>query len=1033
MNNLKKRCLTLLLSLAMIVTYMPTSMIAYAEADGETDPVQVEHQVEPEEPDAGVTSNDAVSEETQVEDDVKSEDAVSEDNAEDSKSEEAVSEEKGKDEASPEEESSEGTAKSAGEESKVDAKAEATEKEDFNEGKLSWNKGKYKVTVSYDADAEIHEGSTLELTEYAEGSAEYEDAKKELLKDDLGNSPFSEFDENATDEELENLGMAAFDLTIRDKDGNPIEPAPEAKVQVNVEFVELPEGVDAKSLADSMEIQHLNENSGDVVVEKVATVDAQEAGKDDNVGEIAVNENTETAEVKFAVDGFSTFTITWRGGYRQVTVHYVDENGNELDIKNPDATHPDMNADSYSPAFLIYDIDGYEYDHTYRNRDSNRIAPILTKNNNNRWQYMGADNTSTTELSDGDNVYVVYKKKADPTTGGTAQIDDASSSDWPQDPATPQFYKSSTNNGNGTNTVSLSIKGGEKEYTKSTKANVIVVFDRSGSMKNNMAGTGWAGDDGNYYTGSGWFPQLITDTRLVHAKKAVNNMAAALLRDSEGVKMALVSFSTTGSIVQKFTDEYGTFTTAVNNISADGGTNWEQALTVANRMAVDSDAATYIVFVTDGDLGNNKSFYAIGVSNDVTKVQNLVNEAGGGKAYLASDETALEEAFEAITQSIKTTLGFGDVEITDGITELANVEMKVMQEVDPESFTYYKVTSSGQTEWDPASEGAGLASYDKNSGAVTWDMGEGFQLEDGVTYMVTFRVWPSQAAYDLVADLNNGVKVYEAGQSNSISAEERSQVVELAKPTATEQGSYALKTNTDTVNATYSQTSSTGGTVTVSGETGLTATYHKGDLENMALQSKLLTIRKIFDHSLDPKTVDSVTLKLQRKVNDDSHTMADYNVPGTESPLIRLGKDLNNWEYSFYVAPGFIVDGEILEKGYQFTVVEPDLGENTVRYDLIPEIINPMVVDGNLQLIGDGDDNQALTAINRTRSAIEIHKTLYDVDGTTEIYPDTEFTITGQLLGPDGQPYTSQVPADPVAYYIYNREAVVCNCKTVKH
>ena len=30
----------------MIVTYMPTSMIAYAEADGETDPVQVEHQVE---------------------------------------------------------------------------------------------------------------------------------------------------------------------------------------------------------------------------------------------------------------------------------------------------------------------------------------------------------------------------------------------------------------------------------------------------------------------------------------------------------------------------------------------------------------------------------------------------------------------------------------------------------------------------------------------------------------------------------------------------------------------------------------------------------------------------------------------------------------------------------------------------------------------------------------------------------------------------------------------------------------------------
>ena len=86
-------------------------------------------------------------------------------------------------------------------------------------------------------------------------------------------------------------------------------------------------------------------------------------------------------------------------------------------------------------------------------------------------------------------------------------------------------------------------------------------------------------------------------------------------------------------------------------------------------------------------LASNKTFYAIGVSSSVTKAQNLVDEAGGGTAYLATDSDALEDAFENITQSIKTTLGFGDVEITDGITELANVEMKVMQEVDPESFT----------------------------------------------------------------------------------------------------------------------------------------------------------------------------------------------------------------------------------------------------------------------------------------------------------------------------------------------------------
>lgn len=130
-----------------------------------------------------------------------------------------------------------------------------------------------------------------------------------------------------------------------------------------------------------------------------------------------------------------------------------------------------MNADSSSPAFLIYDIDGYEYDYTYRNTNTNanRIAPLLVKewggtgyNAGYRWRYMGANSTSTTELDNGDNIYVVYKKKANVTTGGTPSVDQTET--WPdqEDPARkPQFGKSSTNNGNGTNNISLSITGPE--------------------------------------------------------------------------------------------------------------------------------------------------------------------------------------------------------------------------------------------------------------------------------------------------------------------------------------------------------------------------------------------------------------------------------------------------------------------------------------------------------------------------------------------------------------------------------------------
>ena len=630
-------------------------------------------------------------------------------------------------------------------------------------------------------------------------------------------------DKKAKDEfiDLDDFNLAALDISIIDPDGREIEP--EAAVTVDIKIKDLPEVENLNEIKETLEIQHHVEVPDGVVVEKVfagSLEGSYEMDTDENVAKegIAVDpdsvseedfrntgsEEEDVIDASFDTEEFSTFTITWRTGYnaRRVIVHYVDESGHELDIDNPAATHPDMTASSSSPAFLIYDIAGYQYSYTYRNTNTaaNRILPLLAKNNYSYWRYAAANSTSFTELSNGDDIYVVYSKKTDPTIGGTPVIEDLGPEDWPQDPAAPQFYKSSENNGNGSNTVSLSIEGGEKEYTQSTKANVIVVFDTSGSMDEDLNG----------------------QTRLARAKKAVNDMANTLLNgDIEGVKMALVSFSTTAGTVQEFTDSYNTYTRAVNNLNASGGTNWEQALSVANRMAVDSDAATFVVFVTDGDptyrvsrgnytndnldmrtnstydryreyglfgmgtdnnsttvsrcfdaavpevssiLASNKTFYAIGVSSSVTKAQNLVDEAGGGTAYLATDSDALEDAFENITQSIKTTLGFGDVEITDGITELANVEMKVMQEVDPESFTYYKVTSSGQSEWDPVSEGAGLASYDPGTGSVTWNMGEGFQLEDGVTYTVTFKAWPSQQAYDLVAQLNNGEKVYAAGQ-----------------------------------------------------------------------------------------------------------------------------------------------------------------------------------------------------------------------------------------------------------------------------
>ena len=950
--------------------------------------------------------------------------------------------------------------------------------------------------MSYDADAEIPEGAKLVLKEFAEADKEYIEAKEALVADEDGNSAFSQ----ATEEEQEELGMAAFDLTIYDKNDKPVEP--NGEVAVNFEFKQLPEGVDAAALAESMEIQHLNESSGDVVVEKIATVDSQEAQKDKAVGEIAVNESKETASVETIIDSFSTFTITWRGtSYwdqaRTVTVHYVDENGNELTIANPNNTHPNMDANSSNPAFLIYDIDGYEYDYTYRNTNTqaNRIAPILAKDGNNHWMYNVTRRTwqngtfrdwQGTELSNNDQIYVVYKKKTDPTTGGTPKP--SGEETWPEGNDAPQFSKSSLNNGDGTNTISLDIVGGEKPVEKDSPADVIVIMDVSGSMRYNMAHTtAYDANQAQY---------MDHNSRMWLAADAVNDMADTLLNGDNDVRMALISFSTTADTVQAFTDNYSTFTSKVNALRPGGGTNWEEALRLANHMATNSDRATYIVFVTDGDPtfrltrgdysnsqldmyvsdtytyytnnkvfgdgqdgsshqttmdrcfdaavpevssinSNKKSFYAIGISNNVTKVQNLTTQGGvdASHAFIASDEEAMENAFKAITEAIKSTLGFGNVEITDGITALSHSEMEVMETVDPDSFQYYRwggennkygADANHMSPWDTRDEdGCAAAWYDKDNDVVHWDMGDDFQLEDNVHYVVTFRVWPSQAAYDLVADLNNGIKDYD-----SLLPAEKAQVVETGTDPTTGKKLYALKTNTDQLQATYNKTTESGGTVTISDTTDITATYHEGTIQNMALESMKLTIKKVFEDDLTAgeDRPNRVVLVLNRRTGHQDEpseeAFAPYPVPqqgGVMSSEIVLNAS-NNWTYEVYVAPGLREgeDGEVHEAGYDFKVTEPDIN---YHYGLIEEIINPMVIGTDSEgkpidrYYGDGhliDDDavvqeymdKSVTAVNRVESGIDVRKVVYDVDGKTEIFPDTEFTITGKLLDKDGQPFT---------------------------
>lgn len=134
--------------------------------------------------------------------------------------------------------------------------------------------------------------------------------------------------------------------------------------------------------------------------------------------------------------------------------------------------------------------------------------------------------------------------------------------------------------------------------TTATPADIVLVMDKSGSMKGEL--------DSN-------------------AKKAANALAKKLLTtenstlsDDQQVRMAVVTFSTNAFLKQTFTTNASEIDNAVEG-NPDGGTNWEAALKQANdalKQANDlqgrSGAKKHIIFLSDGNPTYRISDYPIG-------------------------------------------------------------------------------------------------------------------------------------------------------------------------------------------------------------------------------------------------------------------------------------------------------------------------------------------------------------------------------------------------------------------------------------
>ncbi len=521
----------------------------------------------------------------------------------------------------------------------------------------------------------------------------------------------------------------------------------------------------------------------------------------------------------------------------------------------------------------------------------------------------------------------------------------------------PVVEKTVTDNGNGTHKIKLELTGKVNTTHEVTKANVLVVLDLSGSM--------------DYEAG--------TTTRLDAAKSAVNSVAETLLgkngqngAPNDLVEMGLVTFGSTAETRLSKTTSVSTFTNTVNGLSAYSGnyagTNWEAALASAQSFNFGDKDKTYVIFVSDGnptmrnspitwfeknfgtppfgsgyeDTGNvqdcydaakddaraivnkGKDLYTIGCFGNVSRMQELTNYAynstNSGKYYSASNADQLSTALNEIATAISNLLGQSNVTVTDGVTSLSTISANVAG--NPEGFIYKK---NGAV-WANAPAAKIVDSK------VVWDLSSIGSLENGATYSVEFDVWPSQDAFDLVADLNNGKQTYDS-LSNEIKSQIKKDDV---------RGKYFLNTNTDLkTNFTYNNQD-------------LEENFDAGN-NSMEVLSSTISLEKLWENNLDKRSAEPVTLNLTK----------DGNVYLTKE----LNQNNNFKVDNIYVAPGIIRDGKVLVTGHDYSVTEP--ADSAYHWELNADTYHPMLIDGKLKMLKKDDNNGTYTIDGKKYSVVD--------------------------------------------------------------
>lgn len=837
----------------------------------------------------------------------------------------------------------------------------------------------YTVEVTYGEDAQIPDGAELKVAEIYENSTEYQNYSEKALV------------AMTDDEEAEVTSARFFDVSIM-VNGQKYEP--KAAVKVKITYND-PFSVD---IGDEIKQVHFADSGIEVLD---VEIDKDDKGQ---VTDVTFNQDSFSVtgtvvtslasgwpeEGKYAVivkaSDNKYYAIKKDGALTEVEYDGTTQKVSFIDITKTD------DLIDYEWEFIIET--GWFSNSYYLSNDSNYIDPtnsagisgqkrsllrdsngcIYSKNISKYYLTANggkliAGNTTSTDYAV--KVFFANQFSADGNAGGGSPGGEDS-----VDLGAPATDKTLTDNGNGTYNLSLSVKGKSQAQSSRSKADVVIVFDRSTSMDTSTT----------------------EGRRDAIAIKAVNSLVDTLMNNNtdkypDTVRMAVVEFGNNAKVNLQLSNNKSTVKNTINGLTAyaKAGTNWEAGLKKASSIPTRSDATKYVIFVSDGNptfystdsgddnwnetykaygsgqeqetnirrsynaakddaralVNSGASFYTIGVFGNPDRMSNLTafaysgNDIGtypSGHYQTASDQTSLNKAFQSIINDIQKNFSYTDVTINDGITDLTSTA--AINGV-AGGFTYSVTDANGNAVSVP--DTIKTASYDAANKKVVWSLGAGYQLEDGYTYKVSFTVWPTQQAYDILAALKNGDITF--GDSSALVNEN---TVDWSQFIQNADGTYSLMTNTN-ANATYRQITTTNGEAGEPSELKTSAITAK---PSMPLANTAMTVQKIWDDSSNTSSRPSeITLDITK--DDVTYQSVTLN-------------DSNDWKATIYIAPGLKVDDTILESGHEYTVVEP----GNTRYEFEAEKVHPMLINSSSQITYGGDGDAIIKAINTLKLSV---------------------------------------------------------------